>query len=52
MSEKIMWSTFTGRLTEFELKDPLEIHAHLLANLLRKALNLAYSLQNLLDFDF
>ena len=22
MSEKIMWSTFTGRLTEFELKKP------------------------------
>ena len=22
MSEKIMWSTFTGRLTEFELKNP------------------------------
>ena len=21
MSEKIMWSTFTGRLTEFELKN-------------------------------
>ena len=25
MSGKIKWSTFTGRLTEFELKNPLEI---------------------------
>ena len=25
MSEKIMWSTFMGRLTKFELKNPLGI---------------------------
>ena len=52
MSEKIMWSTFTGHLTEFELKNPLEIfmderNVHLLANLLGKALNLAYIWHNI-----
>ena len=57
MGEK-MWSTFTGRLTKFELKNPLEIfmderkHVHLLANRLGKALNLTYILQNFGDFDF
>ena len=36
--KKIMWSTFTRRLTKFELKNPLEIfmderkHVHLVAN--------------------
>ena len=61
MSEKFMWSMFTGRLTKFELKTPpppLEIfmderkHVHLVANRLCKALFFQFILRNFLDFDF
>ena len=58
MSERVMWSTFTGRLTKFELKNPLEIfmherkHVHLVANRPGRALFLTFILQIFLDFDF